>query len=150
MDRNRTILHVDDDPAVLRLVSSQLNKEGYEVICRDDSREASATLLGTGARVVLLDIDMPHIDGLTLLNELKKQDGGVQVIMLTGLVSMSTVLQSMRWGAEACVFKPLTDFNPLLAALRSAFENIDRWWQTLDDLQDRRTNELEVFVKVAE
>ena len=148
MNLNRTILHVDDDPDLLRIVAKTLGKEDYEVVSLDNPRQASQTLLKTGARVVILDIDMPQVDGLTLLSEIKKQDGGVQVIMLTGLVSMSTVLQSMRWGAEACIFKPLTDFVPLLTALQFSFEKIDRWWQTLDDLKQRKASEQQAFGKV--
>ncbi len=143
MNRNYTILHVDDDPTMLRIVAKTLGKNNYDVVSLEDPREATRALLKTGARVVLLDIDMPHLDGLTLLDEIKRQDSGVQVIMLTGLVSMTTVLQSMRCGAEACIFKPLTNFNLLLTAVATAFEKIDRWWGTLDDLNKRKSTQTE-------
>lgn len=138
MDRSRTILHVDDDPSVHRIVTTALQKEDYDIISLEDPTQVSQELLKSGARVVLLDIDMPQIDGLTLLRQIKEQDGGVQVIMLTGFVSMNTVLRSMRWGAEACVFKPLTDFNPLLTSVRAAFDKIDFWWDTLHELNQRK------------
>jgi len=143
MNGNYTILHVDDDATMLRVVSKTLGKKNYDVVSLQDPREATKALLKTGARVILLDIDMPHLDGLTLLEEIKRQDGGVQVIMLTGLVSMTTVLQSMRCGAEACIFKPLTNFNLLLTAVATAFEKIDRWWGTLDDLNKRKSTQTE-------
>ena len=147
MNRNYTILHVDDDESMLRIVAQTLGKKDYDVVSLEDSREATKMLLKTGARVVLLDIDMPHLDGLTLLDKIKRQDGGVQVIMLTGMVSMSTVLQSMRWGAEACIFKPLSDFDPLFTAVHTTFEKIDRWWQALGNLHYLCTNEYESFAK---
>jgi DNA-binding NtrC family response regulator len=140
MNRNRIVLHVDDDPSMLRLVAETLGNDGYEVVSLDDPQQASRSLLTTGARVVLLDIDMPQVDGLTLLNELKAEDGGVQVIMVTGVVSMNTVLQSMRLGAEACVFKPLNDFDPLRTAVSAAFDKIDHWWDSLHDLNQRKTS----------
>ncbi len=139
MDRSRTILHVDDDPSVHRIVTKALQNENYDVISLEDPTQVSRELLSSGARVVLLDIDMPQIDGLTLLRQIKEQDGGVQVIMLTGFVSMNTVLRSMRWGAEACVFKPLTDFNSLLTAVRASFNKIDFWWDTLHELNQRKS-----------
>ena len=80
-------------------------------------------------------------DFVDVQQEIKRLDGGIQVIILTGLVSMNTVLQSMRWGAEACLFKPLTDFAPLDSALQSAFVKIDRWWLALQDLTDRKRQE---------
>ena len=139
--RNRAILHVDDDPNLLRLVSKVLTKSGYDVFSLDDPTQAARQLLTTGARLVLLDIDMPKLDGMTLLQDIKQQDGGVQVIMLTGMVTMGTVLKSMRWGAEACVFKPLVDFVPLQTAVTASFEKIDRWWASLDDLTNRKNDE---------
>jgi len=141
MHQNRTILHVDDDPSLHRLVDKTLSDEGYEVISIDDPTQALRKLLKTGARVVLLDIDMPEVDGLTLLKQIKEQDGGIQVIMLTGLVSMNTVLQSMRWGAEACVFKPLTNMQPLKSAVSAAFNKIESWWKTLHDFNDRKAQD---------
>ncbi len=138
MTQERTILHVDDDPSILRIVRKILIAEDYDVVSLDDPTLITKRRLETGARVVLLDLEMPQIDGLSVLRDIKTQDGGVEVIMLTGIVSMSTVLQSMRWGAEACVFKPIIDRQPLLSALKAAFDKIDRWWATLDELNARR------------
>ncbi|MCA9267938.1 MAG: response regulator [Planctomycetales bacterium] len=139
MNTNRTILHVDDDPSLLRLVAAKLTAHGCNVISLSDPTCAAQVLLDSGARLALLDIDMPHINGLDLLHDIKQLDGGIQVIMLTGAVSMSSVLQSLRWGAESCVFKPIDDFRPLLTAVDAAFEKIDRWWECLRDLQQRRS-----------
>jgi len=145
MERNRTILHIDDDPSLLKIVSKKLSLSGYDVHSLDDPKQTSRELITTGARLVLLDIDMPDIDGLTLLEDIKRHDGGIQVIMLTGLVSMTTVLQSMRWGAEACVFKPITDIQPLTTAIDAAFEKIDRWWMALDELNLRKSSNQQVL-----
>ena len=134
----RRVLHVDDDPQILRLVAQRLNQNGYEVISIQEPDRAISTLLDCDCRVVLLDIDMPDISGLELLKRIKSHDGGLQVIMLTSLVSMSTVLESMRWGAEACIFKPLTDFSPLLDAMQASFAKVDRWWDALKDLSQRK------------
>lgn len=128
----KCLMHVDDDPLMTRIVSQRLTAAGYEVISLNDPRQALGKLLETNCRLVLLDIDMPHRNGLDLLTEIKRQDGGVQVIMLTGMVSMTTVLQSMRKGAEACFFKPLRDVEPLLEAIDAGFAKIERWWKALE------------------
>ncbi len=138
----RTILHIDDDPAILRFVSAGLSQHGYDVISLSDPTLAGQKLLESDASVVLMDVDMPQIDGLTLLKQLKAQDGGVQVIMVTGLVSMSTVLRSMRYGAEACVFKPITDLSALLRCVNACFVKLDRWWDTLIELRSLKRQEL--------
>ena len=84
---------------------------------------------------------MPRINGLDLLKEIKAFDGGMQVVMLTGLVTMTTVLQSLRCGAESCFFKPIADIRPLVAGLEACFQKIERWWETLDELSSRRKAE---------
>ena len=134
----RTILHVDDDPQITRIVASQLNKHGLQVAPLHDPRGALDAIVRSQHRVVLLDIDMPGINGLELLRQIKAFDGGVQALMLTGVVSMSAVLQSLRYGAEACFFKPLDDYQPLLDAVEATFAKIDRWWITLEELSRRR------------
>ncbi len=134
----RKILHIDDDEQLTRLVDQRLTREGYTVKALHDPTLALEELAGNEHHAVLLDIDMPHINGLELLREIKRQDGGLQVIMLTSFVGVGTILQSMRWGAEACFFKPLTNFDPLLDAMEMIFRKRDRWWLSLAELAQHR------------
>lgn len=64
--------------------------------------------------------------GLQLLKHGKKHDGGIQVIMLTGVVTTTVALELMRLGANDCLFKPLEDGNELISSVKDAFERIDR------------------------
>ncbi len=138
----RAVLHVDDDPAILRVVGTNLRNRGYEVISLDDPSRTIATLLEHHCRVAILDVDMPMENGLEVLSRIKEFDGGVQVIMLTGLVSMNAVLESMRRGAEACFFKPVLDYDEFHIRLDATFGKLDEWWHTLQDLASRRQSEL--------
>jgi DNA-binding NtrC family response regulator len=81
---------------------------------------------------------MPGISGLDLLRQIKVHSGGTQVIMLTGTVSMQTLLQSYRWGAEFFVFKPLASMDPLLSAIETVFQKIDHWWAAMEHLGKER------------
>jgi DNA-binding NtrC family response regulator len=137
----RTVLHVDDDRLIRELVAHRLTADGYKVISLDNPREAISTLLAHDCRVVILDVEMPELNGLELLSQIKAHDGGVQVIMLTGLVSMSSVLESLRRGAEACLFKPIENFDELQRALAATFVKLDAWWSTLADLSRRKQQE---------
>lgn len=136
------MLHVDDDDSFLKIANKRLTNEGYEVTSLNRPEHALKQLLNSNCRVCILDIDMPRIHGLDLLQEIKAYDGGIQVIMLAGLVSQMTVLESLRGGAEACFFKPMTDFTPLYEALDATFVKSARWWQCLHELKNRRQNEL--------
>jgi DNA-binding NtrC family response regulator len=120
------------------MVQQKLDDYGIHVVSIQDPLKVIPAIKQIGARVVLLDIDMPVKDGLTLLHEIKLFDAGIQVIMCTGMVSLNTVLQATSLGAEACIFKPINDLNEITAAVDRAFEKIDRWWIALDDWLGRR------------
>jgi len=138
MKYNRTVLHIDDDTAILNIVRRKLERHGLTVVSIQDPYKAISAITSLGARVVILDIDMPGKDGLTLLQEIKQFDAGIQVIMCTGMVSLSTVLQATSLGAEECIFKPIYDLQEITTAVDRAFEKIDRWWLALQNWIDRR------------
>ena len=127
------------------MVATRLKKYGYQVSPVNDPSQALKEMMCNQWRVVLLDIDMPEINGLDLLREIKAYDGGIHVIILTGLVQINVVLQSFRWGAEACIFKPVDDIEPLLAVLDDTFRKINRWWNTLEELSQRGRVEYEAL-----
>ena len=141
MSTERIVLHVDDDQAILDLVGVSLRKRGYSVISVSDPLTAMTLLGKSGARVAILDIDMPGKDGLTLLKEIKQRDAGIKTVMLTGMVSMKTVLEATRLGAEECVFKPIKDLNSVGDAVERCFLNIDSWWDALREWMDRNNKE---------
>jgi DNA-binding NtrC family response regulator len=130
------VLHIDDDPTITQLVTSLLRKRGIEAAELNDPMRALDVLLEHDYRVVLLDIDMPGINGMDLLTQIKRRDGGVNVIVLTGLVSQATALMAMRRGALACLFKPIVSIKPLLGAIQVACDHTNRWRNTLQQLSD--------------
>ena len=138
MKTKKTILHVDDDQAMLDIVSKSLQKRGYQVVSIVDPRSALEALADCAARIVILDIDMPGIDGLTLLREIKQRDAGIHVVMLTGLVSMGTILKATSLGAQECVFKPIKDLKDIGDAVDRCFNNIESWWAALREWMERK------------
>ncbi len=133
----RKILHVDDDPAILKLVSKILSKRGYNVVSVSDPNLAIEALRNSSARLAILDIDMPGKDGLSLLEEIKKIDGSIQVFMLTGMVSMATICRATQLGAEECQFKPIANFEEIGNAADRAYEKMLRWWRTFREWKER-------------
>ncbi|GAA4435949.1 response regulator [Bremerella cremea] len=130
---NRTILHVDDSALIREMVADHFTQLGYNVISIADPTEVMTALLVNNCQVVISDIQMEPVDGLTLLQQIKKDDGGVSVIMLSGLIGTNTILRSMRWGAEACIFKPLNDFTRLERAVAAVFKKHEEWWMSLQE-----------------
>ncbi len=138
---NHEILHVDDDPQFTRLVQARLKSYGIATCPLNEPRECVDRVTYDGYRLVLLDIDMPDVDGLQLLADIKRHDGGIQVVMLTGLVTLPVALRSFRLGAEACLFKPIEDFGPLVDTIHCTFRKIDGWQRTVAELTERRNAE---------
>lgn len=143
MEQQR-VLHVDDDPSVTRLVASKLTSEGYSVTSLNDPTKAIDSIVGGNFRVVILDMVMPGVDGLDVLQQVKGHDGGIQVVMLTGVVTTTVALESMRLGANDCLFKPLEDCDEFIAAVRDAFERIERWRCRLRCLAELRKADREM------
>lgn len=139
MKTENIVLHVDDDQAMLDIVRMSLQKRGYKVISISDPTVALKTLAECAARVVILDIDMPIKDGLTLLKEIKQRDAGIQAVMLTGMVSMGTILHATGLGAQECVFKPVKELREVGDAVDRCFANIERWWSALREWMERRS-----------
>ena len=135
------ILHVDDDPAMTRLVSRQLGAHGIEVSALHDPTQALHRITEDNFRIVIVDLQMPEMDGFELLKRIKGADGGTAVIVLTGLVTQASVMCSMREGAAACFFKPLTSIDGLLDCIAEINKSFDRWRTTLQQLATIRRSE---------
>jgi DNA-binding NtrC family response regulator len=135
---DRRVLLVDDDPAILMLLSKALTKRGYTPSTLTDGEQVLSHLAQSPARIVVLDVDMPGKNGLVLLREIKKFDGSIQVIMLTGLASMGTILRATKLGAEECIFKPIEKLDDVADAVDRAYTKILRWWATLREWRVRK------------
>lgn len=137
---SRTVLHVDDDPDMLQLVAKYLSGN-FQVHSIADPTKAVDHLARTGCRLVILDIQMGEHNGLDLLRTIKRLDGGILVVMLTGLVSLESVLVSMRDGAEGCLFKPVNKPEELIATMEQCADKVARWHRSVNELLVRRALE---------
>ena len=141
LETSKNVLHVDDDPDMLKLISKQLSGE-FQVHSMLDPTKAIGHLVQTGCRLVILDIQMGEHNGLDLLRTIKRLDGDILVVMLTGLVSIESVLVSMRDGAEACFFKPLERPEELMRTMKQSAEKVERWHRSVNELLERRVAEM--------
>lgn len=100
------ILMVDDDADLLQLVSYDLSRCGYEVSTSSRGDEGAAAAVSGGFDLVILDLMLPGMDGLSVLGEIKKSAPDTEVIMLTAHGSTRTAVESMRLGAFDYIGKP--------------------------------------------
>ncbi|MDP2360251.1 MAG: HD domain-containing response regulator [bacterium] len=100
-------LIVDDDEATLGLLAAFLDANGARTATARDGREAVAHLADTTVDVVLTDRHMPGLDGDALLREVRAKWPHTDVVMMTGMASVKTAVESMRLGAADYIEKPL-------------------------------------------
>ena len=130
---NPHILVVDDEPDIRELVSEILEDEGYRVSTADNGESARAVYARHAPDVVLLDIWMPDVDGISLLKEWSASAGlKCPVIVMSGHGTVETAVEATRLGAHDFVQKPislarlLSVVSQALAAKRPAGDSIRR------------------------
>lgn len=145
---DRRLLVVDDDESVRRIVAALLKDEGYDTVTAANAAEALATLKREQFALVITDIKMPDQDGLSLLNELRREHPDVAVIMMTGYGQVDTAVEALRFGAADYLTKPVR-VNHLSASVmraldRRRLELENRAYQRgLEGAVEEKTRELE-------
>lgn len=113
-----SILAIDDDPFILQLIKLHLRQCGCDVRCESEPGAGIRAVLDAPPDAILLDVDMPYMNGLEVLRALKGdgQSAHIPVIMLTGRTDDDTWLQATQAGANAYITKPI-ERAELFAAL---------------------------------
>ncbi len=108
----KTILLVDDERTVREVMQMALEAWGYGVWVAEDGEQALSIIKRKKPSLVLSDVIMPGVDGLTLLRRLKKWNPQIDVILFTAHPSLADTVWAMKEGAEDVLTKPI-DFNRL-------------------------------------
>ena len=120
---NERILVVDDEASIRDVVSSILGEAGFDCRTVSSGPEALSALRGdNGYALVLSDLIMEGMDGLTLLGRIKKSHPQLNVVMVTAVHDISVALAAIRHGAYDYLLKPF-EREQLLAIVRRATEN---------------------------
>ena len=114
------ILICDDDPVILRLLQVNLDLEGYEVLLAHDGQEAYDVAEQEVPDLVILDIMMPRMDGLTALHRLRSQaaTANIPIILLTARGLPEDRVRGLELGADDYITKPF-DITELAARVRA-------------------------------
>jgi DNA-binding NtrC family response regulator len=121
---SRSILLIDDDPEVLALLVRFFEQRNWLVFRSVDAAAAAALYDRERPDLVLLDLELPGVNGLRLLEALRARDADATVIMLTGYADIATAVEAMRLGAENFLTKPV-ELPHLEAATERAYEKVE-------------------------
>ena len=118
----KKILVIEDELAYLKLLESQLTKKGYEVIRAEDGKTGLDKAIKDHPDLILLDIRMPGMDGLAMLDLLRKEETGkkLKVIILTNLEPDEKIIAEVINDQPSYYFvKSDIKFNDLLDKIKS-------------------------------
>jgi two-component system, NtrC family, response regulator HydG len=115
------ILVVDDEASARGGLEKLLKQSGYTVALAPDGAVALEVASSTAPDVVVTDLKMPNMDGMTLLSKLREQDSDLPVIVTTAFGDVGNAVDAMRKGAADFITKPI-DFDVLLLAIERALE----------------------------
>lgn len=107
----KTIAYIEDDPDMIDLVSMILQKHGYRVAGFTESREILPRLESVKPELILLDLMMPHVDGIEVYEEIKSKEGMDEIPVVIISAMKRAVDEIQRGGTmkvEACLVKPFT------------------------------------------
>lgn len=111
--RKINILVVDDDVDICDYMQLVLSQNGYNVDVQTDSEAAAEAIKDNEYHVVILDLMMPKINGMELLEEIRRFDRDIAIIIFTGYPSVDTAVASLRYKVDDYIRKPfdIEEFN---------------------------------------
>ncbi len=116
------ILIIDDDDAVRESLVAYLDDSGYQVYQAEDGESGLKLFQVENPDIVLCDLRMPKMDGLTVLSNIKEMSSDTPVIVVSGAGVMTDVVQAIRLGASDYIVKPVVDMEILVHSVEKNLE----------------------------
>jgi DNA-binding NtrC family response regulator len=117
------ILIADDDPNIIKIVKDRLDSKGFNVITASDGEKAISLVKRESPGIAILDLQMPMMSGIEVLQEIKKHNLAVTTIFLTAYGTIELAVEAMKKGAYDFIQKPV-DFAHLEIVINKALERI--------------------------
>src|SRR5881392_2941418 len=144
---NRRILIIDDERPILLTLEALLGRHGYQPDTAATASYGLRRIKETSPAVVLLDLQLPDAEGLEMLDKIKAEHPGTQVIILTAHDSLNNAIESIKRGAYHFISKPYAP-EELLSLIEKALEKQSLLRET-EQLR-KKTKQLEKRLEIAE
>ncbi len=133
------ILIVDDEVDITTTLKRYFVFEGFDVDVTNDPYSALKMIHNNNYLLVISDIAMPGMDGIELLRRIKEYNGMIQVVMITGFVTLDNILNCLRLGADDCFLKPLRDLDDLKKAVVDCTVKLNKWRRLMVDIAHNKS-----------
>ena len=121
------ILIVDDDHGVRKVLKKIILRQGYTVFTAENAARALEIIKKEKIKIVFTDIVMPGMDGIGLLESIKKDFPEIQVIVMTGQTSLLRTTAALQTGALTYLLKPFEEPAVINDAIEKALAKTDEW-----------------------
>jgi DNA-binding NtrC family response regulator len=132
------ILIVDDEEGITNSLVRYFRMLDYKVDGVNSPVKALEMIHNENYMIVISDIMMPEMSGIEMLKRIKDFNGMIQVIMMTGVVTIENVLSCLRYGANDCYLKPLEDLSVIKEAVDSASFKLNKWENLIKQMIHRK------------
>ncbi len=119
----KPILVVDDDPQMRMALNDAIKRTGYEAVLAENGQDAMTKLNSNPFAMVITDMKMPRMDGLSLLKEIRRKAGNIPVLVITGYGTIENAVDAMKEGAAEYLMKPFS-FDALIMKIGSIMERL--------------------------
>lgn len=134
------ILIIDDDPGLRKTLADILKAKGYDILVAKSGTQGLALVAEHSVNLVLIDLGLPDLSGLEVLDRLKTSQPAVEAIILTGNASLDSAIEATNKGAFSYLPKPC-EIDQLLVQIRRAIEKQQTLEKTTrDSLELRKMN----------
>src|SRR5688500_244864 len=106
LPEKKQVLVVDDEPNLRKILAAQLSRDGYDVLVAEDGEQGLSLLRENHIDLVVTDLKMPKVDGMTLLREAVKENPDLPVVMITAHGTVDTAVEALKLGAFDYLTKP--------------------------------------------
>jgi two-component system response regulator AtoC len=106
LPERKQVLIVDDEPNLRKILSAQLTRDGYDVLTAEDGEQGLALLKEHHIDLVITDLKMPKVDGMTLLKTALEEDPELPIVLVTAHGTIDTAVEALKSGAFDFVTKP--------------------------------------------
>ncbi len=128
------VLIIDDSEPTTKLFEMKLKHTPFKVKTENDPVEAFELIQKENFNIVISDIQMPEMNGLELLKKIKNYNGMIQVVMITGYLTINNTIDAFRYGAENLFFKPL-NMDEVIGGIDMCAAKLDRVNYLLGELK---------------
>ncbi len=123
MNTERRILVIDDDRVIRQSIAAYLEDSGFDVLLADDGATGLNAYRQENPDLVVCDLRMPGLDGISVLQEIAKDDSDTPIIVISGAGVMADVVEALRIGASDYLIKPIIDLEVLEHAISRSLES---------------------------